>query len=144
MVSCGVPFLTRCFVRAALVYLVAGLAIGVLLAAPGRLPVPATILTLAPVYFHLVMVGWVTQLIFGVSLWMFPRRPRAAPPGPDALGWAAFVGLNAGLVLRAIAEPAHALAPRAGWGGWLLLAALLQWGAGIAYVAAIWPRVRAR
>jgi hypothetical protein len=139
-----VPLLTRCFVRAAFLYLVAALAIGVALAAPASLGMPAIVLTLAPVYFHLLMVGWVTQLIFGVSLWMFPRVSRERPRGPEWLGWAAFLGLNAGLLLRAVAEPAHALDPRAGWGGLLLLSALAQWLAGLAYAAAVWPRVTGR
>jgi hypothetical protein len=138
------PLLTRCFVRAALVYLVLGLAVGVALAAPAGVRVPPLVLTLAPVYFHLLMVGWVTQLIIGVSLWMFPRGPGGGASPSSALGWGTFVGLNAGLVLRAVAEPAHALDPRAGWGAWLAVSALLQWLAGVAYVTAVWPRVRGR
>jgi hypothetical protein len=138
------PLLSRCCVRAALAYLVLALLVGMLLAVPGGLRTPPVVLTLAPVYFHLLMVGWVTQLIFGVSLWMFPRHPGGAPPGAFALGWIAFVALNAGLLLRAVAEPAHALDPRAGWGPLLVLSAALQWLAGAAYVAAVWPRVRGR
>jgi hypothetical protein len=139
-----VPRLTRWFVKAALAYLVLALLVGVALAMPAAVRMPPVVLTLAPVYFHLVMVGWVTQLIFGISLWMFPRHARDRPPAPEALGWSAFVGLNAGLLLRAVAEPVHALDPRGGWGGLLVLAAALQWLAGVAYVAAVWPRVKGR
>ncbi|MDX1618588.1 MAG: hypothetical protein R3224_07360, partial [Balneolaceae bacterium] len=53
-------------------------------------------------------------------------------------------GLNAGLVLRAAAEPAVAASPDMIWTGWALaLSALLQVAAGLAYVVGIWPRVKA-
>jgi hypothetical protein len=138
------PLLTRCFVKAALLYLVAGLVVGVLLAMPGAPPVQPVVGVLGPVYFHLLMVGWVTQLIFGVSIWMFPRYSKERPRGPEALGWTALVALNAGLLLRAVAEPVHTLAPRTGWGWLLVLSAALHWVGGLAYVATVWPRVKER
>lgn len=138
------PLLIRCFLKSALACLAVALALGVALAVPASVRVPPVVLALAPVYFHVLMVGWVTQLIVGVSLWMFPRLPTTARPAPAALGWVIFAGLNLGLLLRAIAEPAHALDPRAGWGGLLVLSAALQWVAGVTYVWVVWPRVRAR
>jgi hypothetical protein len=139
-----VPLLTRCFVKASLGWLALALALGVLLAAPASVRLPPLVLALAPVYFHALMVGWVTQLIFGVSLWMFPRAQGGPRPGSGVLGWGIFAGLNAGLLVRMVAEPAHAMDPRAGWGAWLVLSAALQWAAGLAYVWVVWPRVRAR
>jgi len=138
------PLLIRCFLKSALACLALALALGVALAVPASVRVPPAVLTLAPVYFHVLMVGWVTQLIVGVSLWMFPRLPTTARPAPAALGWVVFAGLNLGLLLRVVAEPAHALDPRAGWGALLVVSALLQWGAGLVYVGLVWPRVRGR
>lgn len=138
------PPITRWFIKAALVYLVTALGLAVALAAPGaadRMPVLAA---LAPVYVHLFMVGWVTQLIVGVSLWMFPRHSKERPRGREGLAMATFVLLNLGLVLRAVAEPAHAWRPGAFWGAALVLSAGLQWTGGLLYVASIWPRVKAR
>jgi hypothetical protein len=56
----------------------------------------------------------------------------------------ALVALNAGLCLRAAAEPARAVSPRAFWGWLLALSAALQWLGGVAYVANIWTRVKER
>jgi hypothetical protein len=70
------PALTRWFLRSALVYLVAALLVGVALALPHGPALDA----LAPVWTHLFMVGWVTQTIFGVAYWMFPRCSWARPP----------------------------------------------------------------
>jgi len=95
-----------------------------------------------PVFWHLLLVGWITQVIIGVSIWMFPRQSREAPRGNLDLARAAFYLLNAGLILRAISEPwrnRFALFP------WLLAAsALLQWAGGLCYVGMIWPRVRGK
>lgn len=51
------------------------------------------------------MVGWVTQMIFGVIYWMFPIITRAQPRGNERLGWAVYILLNVGLLLRVIYEP---------------------------------------
>jgi len=54
------PALARWFVRTALVYLVAALLAGVALMLGPVLNLPPAISALQPVYFHLLMVGWVT------------------------------------------------------------------------------------
>jgi hypothetical protein len=90
------------------------------------------------------MVGWATQLICGVALWMFPPFSRERPRGDERLGWFAYAALNSGLLLRAVFEPLHAWS-RAPWMGWALaLSALLQVLAIWLLVAAIWPRVKGR
>jgi len=138
------PTLTRWFIKSALLYFVAALLVGVLLAGQRVLDFLAPIEGLVPVYFHLFMVGWLTQLIFGVSYWMFPRRSRDEPRGSEGLGWAAFAALNAGLLLRALAEPIYGVRADPMWGWALVLSAGLQWAAGLAYVAGIWGRVKER
>ena len=129
------PPLTRAFLRAALLWLLAGLA--VLLALAAR---PAD---LSPFWrqtaFHCITVGWLTQMIFGVAHWMFPRASRSRPRGETWLGWAAFGALNGGLALRVATEPLL------GQGGQLLaLAGLLQFLGALAWVTHIWPRVKER
>jgi hypothetical protein len=95
-------------------------------------------------FFHLFMVGWVTQLIFGMLFWMLPKYSRALPRGHEKVAWAAYWLINGGLVLRVVGEPLTALQPE--WGlGWLLgLSALLQLGGGWAFIFNAWPRVRER
>lgn len=138
------PLLTRWFIKASFLYLVAALLIGALVVARAPLDLLAGLAALAPVYFHLFMVGWVSQLIFGVVYWMFPRYSRERPRGSERLAWAVFVLLNLGLLLRAVAEPLNALRPAPAWGWLVALSAVLQWLAGLAFAANSWPRVKER
>lgn len=95
-----------------------------------------------PVFYHLLTVSWITQLICGVALWMFPVQSRTRSAGSQRLGWIAYGALNAGLLLRVIFEPWHGWSNR--WGGMLVLSALLQVVAIWLFVIIIWPRVRSK
>ena len=97
---------------------------------------------LSPVYFHLFMVGWVTQLIFGVAYWMFPKFTKAMPRGRDWLALGAYWLINVGLILRAVAEPLQVVQPLAIWGVLIVVAAILQWLGGLAFVVNLWPWVK--
>ena len=136
------PPITRLFVKTSLLYLVAALLAGVLLALRSLVALPPIVSGLTPVYFHLFMVGWVTQIIAGVAYWMFPKWSRTRPRGYDALALATFWLLNIGLLLRVVAEPAQTVSAWPGWGWLIVTAALLQWLAGMAFVANTWPRVK--
>ena len=134
----------RYFIRTALAYLLAAFLVGGLVLVNQGLALDSHIGTLLPVFYHLLMVGWATQLICGVALWMFPPLSREQPRGDERLGWFTYAMLNAGLLLRVIGEPLHTWrsAPSLGWV--LALSALLQVLAIWAFVAAIWPRVKGR
>jgi hypothetical protein len=124
------PPLTRWFVKLSLVYFVAALAGGVWQAAGGPL-------WLTPITIHLLVVGWVTGMIFGVAYWMFPKFSSEQPRGASGLAVASFVLLNLGLLLRVAAEPLAV--------GWLLVtSAVLQWLGAVAFVVNTWPRVKGR
>lgn len=143
------PPLTRWFIKSALVCLVAALLMALLLTARSTQALSPLYLSpflsaLFPVYLHLFMVGWVTQLIFGVSYWMFPRYSREQPRGNETVALLTYVTINLGLILRAVGEPLHALHPGRIWGALLILSALLQWMAGVGYLAMVWGRVKAR
>ena len=75
------PRITRVFVKTALAYFVAALVVGVLLAVRPFAPALDALSGLWPVYWHLFMVGWVTQLIVGIAYWMFPKFSREQPRG---------------------------------------------------------------
>ena len=128
--------LSRWFIRTALVYLLLALVAGVWQAAPARLAGISW-----PSYVHLLTLGWLTQLIFGVAHWMFPRPPTASRRG-EVLGWTTYWLLNVGLVLRVAGEsfPAlgHTRAPL------LAVSAALQLATGLLFVVNTWPRVRGR
>jgi cbb3-type cytochrome oxidase subunit 1 len=135
--------LSRWFIKSSLVFFVLALLAGLLLAADGLWGLPAFVGALSPVYFHLFLVGWITQLIFGVVYWMFPKASLEKPRGNEQLAWATFWLLNVGLALRIIGEPLTALTPPASAWGWLLaISALLQWLAGLFFVANTWVRVK--
>jgi hypothetical protein len=129
-----VPRLVRFLIRGALACLVAALVLGLVRAlAPGNRWLAGA----WPVYLHLLVIGWLSQLVAGVAYWMFPRVERGVPP-TDWRGWAVCVLINAGLLLRVIAEPTVVR------GAWLPLAALLQFLAMAIFAWSIWPRVRGR
>lgn len=136
------PPLTRWYLKSALLCLVAALLLGALLAARSVWPLPDCLGALSPVFFHLLMVGWVTQLIFGVVYWMFPKYSRDLPRGNERIALAAFALLNAGLLLRVVGEPLNALSGAAAWGWLLVLSAILQWLAGVCFVSVTWGRVK--
>ncbi|WP_448545911.1 hypothetical protein [Roseiflexus sp.] len=134
----------RVYIKTAFVQLLISLFMGALLLINTGLRWQSGLNVLLPVYYHLLMVGWATQLIGGVALWMFPVHSRERPRGDERLGWIAYGALNGGLLIRAIAEPIHTLEPR-DWSAWGLVgAALLQVCAVWILVVTLWSRVKGR
>jgi hypothetical protein len=114
------------------------------MAARAPLGLPGFISAFNAVYFHLFMLGWVTQLIFGVVFWMFPKYSREKPRGSEMLGWFVLWLLNLGLIMRLIAEPVQTLYPATMWAWMLAVSAVFQWLAGILFVINTWGRVKER
>lgn len=144
------PAISRLLIRTGAAWLVAGMALGVAAVLPAEL-LSAELLPaaarrgLSTAAVHLLAVGWITQLIFGVALWMFPRpgRPRSLPDRPlDTAAWAL---LNVGLAARLAVEPGWTV-PTGGaaWRWALLASAAAQWAAVLYFAARLWPRVRSR
>lgn len=138
------PLLTRWFVRTAMLYFVATLLVGIALAGQALADLPPVVAALSPVYFHLFMVGWVAQLIFGIGYWLFPTYTKEQPRGSEPLAWATYLLINSGLLLRAVSEPVNTVAPQPVWGWLLALSAVLQWLAGMAFVANSWQRIKGK
>lgn len=136
------PLLARTYIKAGLICFVVGMVLLLLVSAQGPLGLSPQLGLLRPVYLHLLIVGWIMQLIMGVAYWMFPRYSPQQPRGSERLAWAVFVLLNTGLLLRTAGEPLAALQQEMGW--MLALSAVLQLLAGWGFVLNIWPRVRER
>ena len=128
--------------RTALIWLVTGFGLNLILESPPAFATPAWLFALRVGGFHMLVVGWLTQLIFGVAYWMFPRRSTEVARGGEWLGWLGYIGLNAGLLGRIAAEP---LAPLYGVARWALVgSAVAQLFAALALIALVWGRVRER
>ena len=138
------PTLTRWYLKSALVWLAAAGIVGAAAALSPLLRLPPVLTALRPVYVHVLMVGWVTQLIFGIAHWMFPKPAAARAERGERLGWLTWLALNGGLALRVVAEPVAAGHPGGAAAWFLALSAVLQLLAGWLFVAATWPRVRSR
>jgi hypothetical protein len=93
----GVSRYQVALLRGAVVYLLATAAFGVLFTLR-----PGLVGLFGPTHAHLGLVGFFLSTVMGVAFWMMPR-----PGGIRQEGWeaACFYLLNAGLVLRAVAEP---------------------------------------
>jgi hypothetical protein len=130
------PPITRWHVKLSLIYLVAALSLGIVQGGDGAGGV------LFSPYLHLITVGWVTQMIFGVAYWMFPRMSKERPRGSNVLAVVACVLLNVGLILRVVAEPLYARRANPTFGVMLAVSAVTQWLAGMAFVVNTWPRVK--
>ncbi|HBY98951.1 MAG: cbb3-type cytochrome c oxidase subunit I [Ardenticatenaceae bacterium] len=138
------PPLARAYIKTGMLFFAASFVLGSLLLLNAAVTLPPLVGALQPTYFHLLMVGWVTQLIFGVVFWMFPRLSREQPRGSERLGWLTYYSLNAGLLLRLIAEPWNTVAPNPIIAWLLPLSALLQLIAAWVFVANTWGRVKGK
>lgn len=133
------PLISRTFIKAGMIFFALSLLAGLLMeinvaAFPG----------LMPLFWHMLMVGWITQIIFGVSIWMFPGRNREEGFEAQRWGWLTFGFLNLGLLLRIISEPLVSSSPAEIWNGLLVVSALLQLSAGITYLIEMWPRIQSK
>lgn len=139
------PTVSRWFIKSGILFMVAALLVAVAMAVPAEWGLPGWVGALGTTHFHLFVVGWITQMIFGVALWFFPKKSRETPRGAAWINWSCFGALNAGLVLRAVSETAFAQGYTGAGLSWMMtVAAVLQFAAAVLFAVAIWPRVKGR
>ena len=129
------PRLSVWVLRTALVYLGVGFSFGAYMLANKGLNFDPTALRLLFPHIELLLLGWVMQLILGVTFWIMPRLPGKQRYGQVRLAWCAYLLLNAG-ILAVVA---------AGWVGigWVMLAGrTAELLAALLFARTIWPRVR--
>jgi heme/copper-type cytochrome/quinol oxidase subunit 1 len=131
------PTITRWFVKTSLIMLGLGFVLAIYLQIPNT-----SSSGLFPVYLHIITVGWLTQLIFGIAIWMLPKFSTERPRGYEALNWLTYITLNLGLLLRSLFEPSSGLFPAPWREVALLLSAIFQWVAGITFATQAWIRVK--
>jgi len=136
--------LSRWFIKIGMLYFTVGLMMMTLLMMQPVMEWSSKLQVLRPVAFHLIVIGWITQLIMGVGYWMFPKQSKEKPRGSERVGWAVLVLLNVGLIFRAIGEPAVVLLPDAHLGWTLAVASLCLLLAGWGFIANSWGRIKER
>jgi heme/copper-type cytochrome/quinol oxidase subunit 1 len=133
--------LVRLYVKTSFVFLVVGLALGgyitVQINVRGR-AVPWPLIT---AHVHLLLVGFLLMVVFGVATWMFPRPARDDARYRPWLAWLVYWLLTVSTVVRLIGELAAAVggvrgSPLAGLGG------IGQLAAALVFVVNMWTRVR--
>jgi hypothetical protein len=132
------PTFTRWFIKSGMIWFLLAMMAAVLM----ELDLPE-LPPLIPLFWHALMVGWITQIIMGVSLWMFPGRKRSEALRDQLKPWSAFWLLNTGLILRFISEP-FVVPGRLLPGVVLILSVILQLSAGAVYVWEMWPRIQSK
>lgn len=130
------PLIARVFLKSGLIFFLGALLLGIALQVE-TLAFPA----LAPLFWHMLMLGWITQIIMGVSLWMFPHRKKVESFKNQCWAWFAYLFLNSGLILRIISEPLILTSTYEVWKVFVVLSAILQFFAVLFYALEIWPRV---
>lgn len=138
----GVTPLVRRYIKTSFIFLLAGMLLGgyatFQVNVRGR-GVPWPLIT---AHVHLLLVGFVLTLIFGVATWMFPRPAREDARYRPWLAEAVYWVLTVSTAVRTLGELSAAAA---GLRGGSLLAALGgagQLAATLAFVVNMWVRVR--
>lgn len=127
------PLLSRRAIRLALIYFVAGTAIGALLLINKSTSALPGVWALFHVHIEFVWIGFVVQLTMGVAHWIFPRLATISDRGRDGFFLTAVILLNSGILLVVAGPFTDAIVAMVGRG--LELAAAASFG------AHIWPRV---
>lgn len=133
------PRIARVFIKTGLIYFLTSLLLG-LASEFNWLQFPGIV----PLFWHLLMVGWITQIIFGVSMWMFPGRTREEGFKAQLWGWLTYILLNVGLVFRVIAEPATYFGTGSLWSVLIVISAVSQVLAALTYIKELWPRIQSK
>lgn len=128
------PRLSVWFIRAALLYLVAGFTFGALMLANKGLSFSPLLWRLLPIHVEIVLMGWIAQLALGVAYWILPRFRQAR--GNTQAAWGAFVLLNTGIWLIGLSLVINGPS-------WVpLLGRLAEVAATAAFALHAWPRVK--
>jgi hypothetical protein len=130
-----VPRLSVWMIRAALIHLAAGFAIGALLLAHRGVPLHHAVPLLRPAHAEVLLLGWTMQLAMGVAFWILPRFRTGPERGDERPALLALLLLNLG-VLAAAAGGISGLDPLS------LGGRIAQGLAAAAFAIHAWPRVK--
>lgn len=134
------PKISRLFIKTGLLYFLLSLLLRVIIDLFTDFPLPA----LTVLFWHALMLGWITQIIMGVSIWMFPGRSRDEGFKAQRLSWLTYLFLNTGLLFRMISSPFLELSGLKFWAILLTVSAPLQLAGVSFYVLEMWPRIQSK
>lgn len=132
----------RRFLKTAVVFLAAGLAIGVVMLIRrellGLYPGPFT----ASAHTHAILVGFVMLMIMGVAAWMFPRPEKMDVRYDPVLVELSYWGVTVGTALRVVGELLRAIstAPVVRIG--VVAGGIVQAAGILLFFYTIWTRIR--
>ncbi len=131
--------------KTSLLYLIIGIIIGLLMFLPYQIKELSWTYNLRVVHTHLILVGFVIQMIMGVALWMFPQKPTKDISiekrfTSESEGMLLYVVFNLGIVLRSSFEPFARLNLICFYIS--LLGVILQILAIFYFLTLIYPRIR--
>jgi cbb3-type cytochrome oxidase subunit 1 len=133
--------LVRRYVKTSFVFLLVGLAVGAYVTVQVNIMGRGVPWPLITAHVHLLLVGFVLMLIFGVATWMFPRPARDDVRYRPGLAETIYWLLTVSTAVRTTGE---VIAAVAGSRGSVLAAVggLGQVAAGVLFVVNMWVRVR--
>ena len=133
--------LVRLYVKTSFAFLLLGLILGGYITVEVNLLGRAVAWPLITAHVHLLLVGFMLMLVFGVATWMFPRPARDGGRYRPGLAWLVYWLLTASTLARVLGELAAAAAGTRG-SSLAALGGLGQLAAAIVFVANMWTRVR--
>ena len=102
--------LIRLYIKTSFVFLLLGLVLGGYITVVVNLAGRAVPWPLITAHVHLLLVGFMLTLVFGVATWMFPRPPRDDGRYRPWLAWLVYWLLTASTVVRVLGEVGAAVA----------------------------------
>jgi heme/copper-type cytochrome/quinol oxidase subunit 1 len=135
--------LVRRYIKTAIGFLFAGLAVGLWMIVRRELwqlgPTPLQI----SAHTHVILVGFVMTMILGVALWLFPRPEKSDARYRPALAELSYWLLTGGTAIRFIAELTRGV-NASQWLRWIIVAASASQILALAvFFYTMWSRIRA-
>jgi magnesium-transporting ATPase (P-type) len=130
------PLIARLFLKTGMTWFLIALLLGVVQQIDTLL-----FPSISALFWHTLMLGWITQIIMGVSTWMFPGRMKVESFQNQRWSWLAYGFLNVGLIIRIISEPFISSSDWMVWKYLLAISAVIQFLGVVSYVIEIWSRV---
>ena len=134
--------LVRRFLKTAIVFLVAGLAIGGWMLGTRELAGRFASPFLLSAHTHAILVGFVMMMILGVAQWMFPRPAKDDTRYRPALAEASYWLLTVGTTVRILGELVRQ-GSDAPWLRWaVFVAGMIQVAGLLTFFTNMWTRIR--